>query len=97
MGGRWLATLLVLAALATPVAAGLFRVWVNQDAVQIGYGLSFEAKRRTRLAKLAQELEVELSAERSPARLLRMAEARGLAPVPPERMIGVPRGGSDGK
>ncbi len=94
----WLAKLLLAVAIVLPVAAGLFRVWVNQDAVQIGYRLSTEMKRRHRLQGQAQELEVELTAERSPERLKRLAAKHGLAPPPPERIFGVNhrRGGSRG-
>lgn len=87
-GPGLLAKLLFVVALIVPVAAGLFRVWVNQDAIQIGYELSREAKRRQRLQAASQALEVELAAERSPARLKRLATRLGLKPPPPERIFG---------
>ena len=74
-----------------PVAAGLFRVWVNQDAVQIGYALSEEASRQRRVADMTQKLELELAAARSPERLASLARKLGLSAPPAERMFGPPR------
>jgi hypothetical protein len=88
------AMLLFAVAMASPAAAGLFRVWVNQDAVQIGYALSAEATRRKRVADAAQKLEVELAAERSPERLERLARRLGMGPPGPGRVFGASRGAS---
>ena len=85
--GGWHGVLFVVA-LLVPLAAGLFRVWVNQDAVQIGYALSHEAKRRQATQELIQKLEVELAAQRSPERLRRLAQGLGLEAPPPERIFG---------
>lgn len=87
--GGWVAGALFAVAVSTPLAAGLFRVWVNQDAVQIGYELSAEAERRRQLGALTEKLEVELAAERSPERLVRLARQLGLSAPPPERLFGI--------
>ena len=69
---------LVLASM--PVGASLFRVWVHQDAVQMGYALAGEEHRREGLRTNLHELEVEVASERSPARLVRIAANLGLRP-----------------
>ena len=76
-------------AVCAPLGAGLVRVWVNQDVVQIGYELSAEAERRRKLEALSEQLEVELAAERSPERLVRLARELGLSAPPPERLFGM--------
>jgi len=76
------------AAMLFPVAAGLFRVWVNQDAVHVGYALSEQTKRRDDLRALIRELEVELAAERSPERLMRLANKLGLKPPTSDKTFG---------
>lgn len=95
----------LLAAVATPVAAGLFRVWVHQSSVQVGYALSAQHARRNELNELVRQLELELAAERSPARLSRLAEQLGLSRPKPEQVVGLdakpatayaPSGGGDG-
>lgn len=75
-------------AFAAPVAAALFRVWVNQDAVQMGYALGAEASKRRELTETIEKLEVELAAERSPERLMQLARKLGLSAAPPERIFG---------
>ena len=45
-GAAPLGAVLLVVALAAPAAAGLFRVWINQATVQMGYQLSEEVKRR---------------------------------------------------
>ena len=79
---------LVIAAL---MGAGLFRVWVHNDAVQAGYQLSAAEAQRKELRRTKQQLEVELAAEKSPERLTRLAQKLGLGPVSPERLLGAPR------
>lgn len=88
-GSAKVAGLLFAVAVSTPLGAGLFRVWVNQDAVQIGYELSAEVERHRQLEALSEKLEVELAAERSPERLVRLARELGLSAPPPERLFGV--------
>lgn len=90
-----LAAVFLALALCAPGAAGLFKVWVNQDAVQIGYALSSESARRRKLEELIEKLELELAAERTPGRLQRLGERLGLAPPLPEQMVG-PRRDRDG-
>lgn len=63
-----------------PVASSLFRIYVRQDAVQLGYELSLGERRRDHLRATLQELEVELAAATSPARLNLMAQRLGLHP-----------------
>lgn len=74
---------------AMPVSAGLFRVWVHQDAVQMGYSLSAQEHRREALRASQRELEVELAAARSPARLARLATTLGLKAPRPAQLRGV--------
>lgn len=76
--------------IATVVAAsGLARVWVHQDAVQLGYQISNEEQRRTQLRETVHNLEVEWSAQRSPARLTHLAAQLGLAAPEPSQVMGV--------
>jgi len=89
---------LLLVALLMPLGAGVFRVWVNQDAVQAGYGLSEQSARRRRLQELIQKLELELAAERAPDRLERLAATLGLvAPSNAQRVAGQAAGGRHGE
>ena len=88
---RWL---LVAVALAMPVSAGLLQVWINQDAVQAGYDLSKEVKRRRQLHEQVRRLELELTAQRSPERLRVLAKQLGLTPPAAGRVIGA--GGTRG-
>jgi hypothetical protein len=82
-------SLLSYALMATlPMSVGLFRVWVHQDAVQMGYALSAEEHRREALRASAHELEVELAASRSPARLASLAGKLGLKPPAPGQLVG---------
>ncbi len=71
------------------VLAALFRVWVYQDAVQLGYRLSEREEERRRLRNEVRQLEVELAAERSPARLKDAARSLGLVP-PDARQVLAP-------
>jgi hypothetical protein len=75
---RWM--LMTGIALAMPIGAGLFSVWVNQDAVRLGYQLSVEEKERARLQEMVRQLEIERAAERSPEHLLQWAAKLGLMP-----------------
>lgn len=104
MNRRALLVVLYAAAVVGPVAAGLFRVWVHQDAVQLGYRLSEQEGRRRELVELVKQLQVELAAERSPERLMRMAQSLGFKPPHPKQVVGksakpaarAARGGDDG-
>ncbi len=60
------------------LGAGLFRVWVNQDAVQMGYELSAEARRSYRLRNEIKKFRVELAVLKSPERLNAYAAKIGL-------------------
>jgi cell division protein FtsL len=77
-----------LLAAALPVTASLFRIYVRQDAVQLGYDLSREERRRDTLRATQQELEVELAAATSPGRLGKMATRLGLRPPLPSQRVG---------
>ena len=86
---RTLVTVLVLVA---PVTVGLFRVWVHQDVVQLGYKLSkAEKQRRTALAKL-EELQVEHAAAKSPGRLQKLARELELYQPSPREVYGISLG-----
>ena len=86
---RAMSTLMFLAALAAPAGAGLFRVWVNQDSVQMGYALSEATAERRRLQDQLHELEVELAAETSPEQLSRLARRLGLQPPTANQILGI--------
>ncbi len=93
---RPLAILLLGLAVAAPVAAGLFKVWVFQEAVQLGYRLSEREQQRRKLENQERQLEIELAAERSPAQLLRRAAQLQLSPpAAPQLLSG--RGGDHGR
>ena len=67
----------------TLVGAGLFRVWVYQEAVQLGYRLSEREDELRRLRNDVRQLEVEAASERSPAHLAELARTLGLEPTAP--------------
>ncbi len=92
-------TLALCVATALPVAACLFKVWVHHDAVQVGYRLSEEEHHKKQLSNAVHQLEVELAAERTPARLLQLAKKLGLTPPAPGQLLakGGARGGEDGR
>lgn len=70
--------------------AAVFRVWVHQDSVQLGYALSAEEQRREQLRTTLHELEVEMAAARSPAHLVKLAARLGLHPPTPQQLINEP-------
>lgn len=86
--GSLLMRLVFVAATVTPVSACLFRVWVHQESVRLGYQLSAEERRAGDLSQLERQLELELAAERSPARLVQLAKTLGLKPPAPTQVIG---------
>lgn len=81
-------TLLVFMILS-PLFASLFRVWVHQDAVQLGYALSEQTREQRRLDDELKKLEVEWAAERAPDRLKVLASRLGMAPASPSQLLGV--------
>ena len=95
--GSRLGLILMAVAIAAPGTAGLFRVWVNQQTVQIGYQLSQEVKRRSTLRDQTRKLELEYAAERSPERLLRLARSLDFEAPSPDRVIGGSSGASRGR
>ena len=69
-----------------PVTCALFRVWVQQDAVRLGYALSAQERRGDALRATFVELEVEAAAARSPAHLAQIAARLGLRPPTPDQL-----------
>jgi hypothetical protein len=86
--GRLLMRLVFVAATVTPVSACLFRVWVHQESLRLGYQLSTEERRGTELVQLEKQLELELAAERSPTHLVQLAKQLGLKPPSPTQVVG---------
>ncbi|MEM6731027.1 MAG: hypothetical protein AAF658_05700 [Myxococcota bacterium] len=72
--------------LAALLAAALFRVWVHQSVIEAGYAISEARSHARSLAKEKKELEVELSALRSPERLQSTADDAGLRPMQPSQL-----------
>ena len=73
----WLGVVLVVLG---PVLGGLWRVWVYQDAVRLGYHLSEAIKERDQLDARYRELQVQRAAVLSPANIKRMASTLGMKP-----------------
>lgn len=74
-----LATLVFYGAVAAlPVSAGLFRVWVQNEVVRQGYALTEQVQRREHLQEELRALDMELAAERTPAKLAALAARLGL-------------------
>jgi cell division protein FtsL len=82
-----LASVAIGLCLLGPVVAGLFKVWVYQDAIQLGYRLSEREEERRRLRNDVRQLELELASERAPARLLQLATRLGLAAPTPAQIF----------
>ena len=81
MNRKTLFLLLSLAAL--PTMAGLWRIWVYQDIVQLGYKLTTERQRLAELATATHTLELELATLKAPARLHELAVKFNMrAPLP---------------
>ncbi|MEK7704131.1 MAG: hypothetical protein AAB426_04170 [Myxococcota bacterium] len=70
--------LFCLALAVPPVTGAMFRIWVHQEAVQLGYALSEQEKERQRLDALERQLEVERAALLSPDNMQRLARELGL-------------------
>ncbi len=86
--GTLLMRLILVAATVTPVSACLFRVWVHQESVRLGYQLSTEERRGNELAHLERQLALELAAERSPTHLVQLAKQLGLRAPAPTQVVG---------
>ena len=67
-------------AVAMLVSAALWRVWVHQGTVQLGYQLSQEEARRADLRERLRAIEIEWASENSPLRLEKRAAELGLVP-----------------
>ena len=74
--------------LASPLIAGLFRVHVNRSVVLMGYELSEAETKRDTLTKTIEKLEVELSSESSPERLMNMARELQLSSPTTNQVVG---------
>ncbi len=77
---RWTLAVMLAVTIAAPVGAALFRVWVHQDAVRLGYELSAREDQRRKVRNELRQLEVELAAEKTPPRLADLARSLGLEP-----------------
>ena len=89
---RLLGTVLTVCAMVSPVGAGLFRVGVHQDVIQLGYRLSVQEKRRQKLVADLEQLQVELATSKSPDRLSALArELKMFRPVS-NKVFGVTMG-----
>ncbi|MBJ80540.1 MAG: hypothetical protein CMH60_04410 [Myxococcales bacterium] len=67
-----------LLALLILVGAGLFRIWVYQDVLQVGYQLTASQREGVRLQAHRKQLELELAAAKTPKKLIGLAEGLGL-------------------
>lgn len=77
---------LCLTLFAPPVAAALFKVWVQHDTLRLGYALTAAEERAAELNNQIRQLDVELAAERSPARLVTMAQHLELVAPSPDQL-----------
>ena len=83
----------LLCGIIAPVSAGLFRVWVHRENVNLGYALMQETRELDRLRAKLRKLEVELAAEHAPDRLAVLARELGLqAPSPAQGFALGPKG-----
>jgi hypothetical protein len=101
---RWTWAVLLAVTIAVPVGAALFRVWVHQDAVRLGYELSTQEDQRRKVRNELRQLEVELAAEKTPSRLSDLARTLGLVPpatlsatVSPKKPATAPAGAHRGR
>lgn len=88
MKPRLLLVLWLAAVCGAPLGAALFRVWVHQDVVLLGYSLSEAERRRFELQDALREMEVEVAAARSPERLTGLAHDIGMHRPAPHEIIG---------
>lgn len=78
---------ILLAVTLVLVLLGLAQVWVRLRIVRMGYELSTESARQTRLERLHQKLSVEHALLRNPGRLRRLAQERlGLRSARPDEV-----------
>ncbi len=101
---RWPMAVLLAVTIAAPVSAALFRVWVHQDAVRLGYELSAKEDQRRKVRNELRQLEVELASEKTPSRLSDLARTLGLEPpatltakVTPKKAATPPAGARRGR
>ncbi len=78
----------LLCVAALPMASAMFRIWVYQDNVRLGYAMSVQQQAREVLLARLHELEVEQAAARTPARLVQIAHKLGLQPPQPGQLVG---------
>ncbi len=71
--GKVIAVLLLTAFFTT---AALAHVWVRLQVVRLGYSISQETDRETKLQQMHRKLEVERALLRNPERLQRLARER---------------------
>lgn len=81
--------LLYCVGMLLPLAsAGVFRIWVFQDTLRLGYALSMQETHVATLDQTVRALEVELASLKSAETLERMAAAHGLAPAKSAQRFG---------
>ena len=85
---RMIRFVMIALILGSPLIAGLFRVHVNRSVVLLGYELSEAETKRDELTKTIQKLEVELSSESSPERLMNMARELKLHSPAASQVVG---------
>ena len=72
-----------------PTAACLFRVWVRQQNVSLGYVLHQREERLASLRVEVRKLEVARAAGRTPRVLTALAANLGLGPARPHQFVGI--------
>ena len=77
----------LLCVTAMPMASAMFRIWVFQDNVRLGYAMSVQQQAREVLLARLHELQVEQAAARTPARLVQIAHKLGLQPPQPGQLV----------
>lgn len=75
--------------LVSPVMAGLFRVWVHQDVIRLGYELSVAEKERQSLVAEVEQLQIEFATAKSPDRLVKAAEKLKMQRPPSDAVLGI--------
>ena len=90
MSGARLVLWFVAIALA-PTGSALWRVWVRQQTVSLGYQLHQAEQRGEALRAELQKVEVARAAGRTPQRVAAMARTLGMAPPSTPQLIACPR------
>ena len=82
---------LVLSALilVSPVMSGLFRVWVHQDVIRLGYELSVAERERQKLVAEFEQLQIEFATAKSPDRLVKAATELGMKRPTSKAVVGM--------